>query len=393
MATRWPRVLLLWVCGILAGMQFAKMSVAFHVLQAVYNITPAQMGWALSAVGMVGLLLGVTMGLFAPAIGYRRLLLGALGLGAVLSATQALMPPYPLLLASRVLEGASHLAIVVAAPTLIATSCAPIHRSIAMGLWSTFVGVAFAITAAIGGWLMQRIDVGGLLLAHATAMAVAVAVMARALGPTPVPTTPSQAPQWPGLRQLARQHVTVYTAFETALPGLCFFCYTGMAVALLTFVPTWAGTDRAWVAVVLPLMVMAGNFGAGWLVQHWLPPLRLVRSAFATVAISALWMGWSEATANSIVPAALLLLFAAGLAGGATFALIPALCRDSQRQARANGAVAQMGNLGSSSGPPLLAALMAPLGMTGLLAPVMALSLLGIGLAVWAALHQAGQQR
>ena len=84
--TRWARVFLLWVCGILAGMQFAKVSVAFVALQAQYGVGPAPMGWVLSSVGLVGLVLGVTMGLFAPAIGYRRLLLGGLGLGALLSA-------------------------------------------------------------------------------------------------------------------------------------------------------------------------------------------------------------------------------------------------------------------------------------------------------------------
>ncbi len=33
--TRWPRVILLWVCGVLGGMQFAKVSTAFQGLQAV----------------------------------------------------------------------------------------------------------------------------------------------------------------------------------------------------------------------------------------------------------------------------------------------------------------------------------------------------------------------
>ena len=174
-------MLLLWACGILAGMQFAKVSVAFEPLQQLYGVSPAQMGWALSAVGMVGLVLGVTVGLVAPAIGYRRLLLGGLGLGAVLSAAQAGLPPFALLLVSRVLEGASHLAVVVAAPILIVASAAPAHRSIAMGLWSTFVGVAFAITAAIGKPLMAGLGLGACLLVHAAGMALVCALAWHAL--------------------------------------------------------------------------------------------------------------------------------------------------------------------------------------------------------------------
>ena len=376
--------MLLWACGILAGMQFAKVSVAFEPLQQLYGVSPAQMGWALSAVGMVGLVLGVTMGLFAPAIGYRRLLLGGLGLGALLSGLQAWLPPFPWLMASRVLEGASHLAVVVAAPILIAASCAPAHRSIAMGLWSTFVGVAFAITAAVGDHLMGRLGLGGYLLAHAAGMALGCALAWRA---TRQDRPDAATGPWPRLRTLGQQHLAVYTAFDTALPGLVFLCYTAMAVALLTFVPTWAGADRIWLSVLLPLMVIAGNFGAGWLVQRWLAPLQLVRAAFGAVAVSALVMGWRHGTGDSIAAAALALLLSAGLAGGSAFALIPYLCRKPEQQARANGAVAQMGNLGSSCGPPLLAALMLPWGMAGMVLPVLVFAVAGVSLASWAATH------
>ncbi len=381
-------MILLWVCGVLAGMQFAKVSVAFQALQALYGATPTQMGLVLSSVGLVGLVLGVAMGLCAPAIGYRRLLLAGLGLGALMSALQATLPPYPLLLASRMLEGASHLAVVVAAPTLIAASCAPAHRAIAMGLWSTFVGVAFAVMAALGAHAMAGVGVHGLLLAHAIGMALVattawLALRRDAAGPAPGPM--------PGPRLLLRQHADVYSVFNTALPGLCFFCYTATAVALLTYLPQWAGPDRVWLAVVLPLVVIAGNFSAGWLVQRWFAPLLLARVAFGAVGISALLMGWGHAAGGGFSAAALALMFCGGLSGGSAFALIPALCRTSALQARANGAVAQMGNLGSSSGPPLLAALMAPFGFAGVVAPVLLFALTGVLLATWAARHHAAR--
>ena len=386
--TRWPRVFLLWVCGVLAGMQFAKVSVAFQALQTLYNVTPTQIGLVLSTVGLVGLVLGVTMGLCAPTVGYRRLLLAGLGLGAVVSALQAMLPPFPLLLASRMLEGASHLAVVVAAPTLIAASCAPAHRSIVMGLWSTFVGVAFAITAAVGGPIMARVGVEGLLLAHAVGMALLAVAAWLALRHDRAIAPPGPLP---GLRQLLYQHAEVYRVFDTALPGLCFLCYTATAVALLTYIPPWAGPDQSWLAVVLPLMVIAGNFSAGWLVQHWFAPLLLARLAFGAVGISAVLMGWSHATGGSIAAAALALMFCGGVSGGSAFALIPALCRTSALQARANGAAAQLGNLGSSSGPPLLAAAMVPFGLSGVVVPVLLFALLGVALATWAARHHAAR--
>ena len=262
-------------------MQFSKISFAFEALQLGYGVTPAKMGLILSTVGMMGLVFGVTVGLFAHAIGYRRLLLVGMGLGTVLAWVQSLMLPYPLFLLTRVLEGASHLAVVVAAPTLTAASCAPRHRSIAMGLWSTF-------------------------------------------------------------------------------------CYTVMAVTLLTFIPQHAGRDRTWLAVALPLMGTGGAFCAGWLAQYWLSQLRLLRISFCGVGLAGLGVWLCSGMGTGIAPAAVPLMFMAGLAGGAAYALVPYLSGDSLLHAHANGAIAQMGNLGSTLGPPLFAALMVPLGLLGM---------------------------
>ena len=392
-STHWPRVAVLWLSGILAAMQFAKIAVAFVELQNHYAASAASMGWVLSTVGMVGLLLGVTMGLLAPRIGYRRLLVGGLGLGALLALSQSFLLPLPWFWASRVLEGASHLAVVVAAPTLMAASAAPQHRAIAMGLWSTFVGVAFAITGAAGLPFIDRFGLSALFHAHAlglavVAMAVALLLPADVLRQR-VPEAPAQWHPMPlHLQALLRQHVHIYTRWTTALPGLCFLGYTGMAVALLTFLPQQGGADRVWLAATLPLTGVAGTFCAGWVAQYWLSPLRLTRWAFVSVGVSGLawglglWVGWW------VAPVALVLMFAAGLAGGSSFALIPFLNEEPAQQARANGAVAQMGNLGSTLGPPCFALAISGLGGSGLALCVLLCACFGLSLSLWGTAQQ-----
>lgn len=384
--THWPRIVCLWLCGVVAAMQFAKMALAFTAVQQWYGLSAAQMGIILSTVGLTGLVFGVTMGLYAHAIGYRRLLLTGLALGAVLAALQALMLPPFWLWATRLLEGVSHLAVVVTAPTLIAAQCAPRQRSVAMGLWSTFVGVAFALTGAFGPSVLLGLGLNGLLGLHALAMAVMVGWVAAAV---PADLEAFGVRAWPRWQAVPRHHLHIYTRWETALPGLCFFCYTGMAVALLTFLPLQAGANTPWLAVVLPLTGIAGTFSAGWLAQTWVTPLWLVRLAFAGVGLAglSLWVcsaiGWDKA------PAALLLMYLAGLSGGAAFSLIPYLSHESLLQSRANGAVAQMGNLGATLGPPLFAALLAAWGVAGLTVPVVALALLGMAVASWGARQRA----
>lgn len=81
--------------------------------------------------------------------------------------------------------------------------------------------------------------------------------------------------------------------------------------------------------------------------------------------------------------AALLLMLVSGLAGGCAFALIPQLNQDAAQQARANGAVAQMGNLGATLGPPLFAWSSAWHAAWGIAVPVVLLAALGGVLIQW----------
>ncbi len=117
-----------------AAAQYGKVSVVFDALPSVYPGAGAALGFVVSLVGLVGIVFGVVAGLVVARVRYRRALISALWIGAGMSAFQALLPGLPLLLASRVIEGASHLAIVVAAPTLIAQLSAPKDRGLTLSL-------------------------------------------------------------------------------------------------------------------------------------------------------------------------------------------------------------------------------------------------------------------
>lgn len=57
--TQWLNVILLWVAGISAAVQFAKFSVSFDDLLAHYQAGATSTGAALSAVGIAGLIFGI----------------------------------------------------------------------------------------------------------------------------------------------------------------------------------------------------------------------------------------------------------------------------------------------------------------------------------------------
>ncbi|HBD91000.1 MAG TPA: hypothetical protein DC061_10585, partial [Gemmobacter sp.] len=173
-------VLVLWGAGLGAAAQFGKMSVTFDLVAQTYaSAGPAMLGLLVSIVGFPGLIFGTTAGIFVEGLGYRRVLLGALVAGAGLSALESLMLPLPVMLALRVAEGMAHLAIVVAAPVLIAQIAPASRQGLAMTLWSSFFGVAYSALALFGRPLALAFGEPSLFLAHAAYMLGIAALLER----------------------------------------------------------------------------------------------------------------------------------------------------------------------------------------------------------------------
>ncbi len=374
-------VLLLWLAGLGAAAQFGKISILFETLRSTYGGQgEVALGLVVSIVGMVGLIFGTTAGLLVARIGPRRAIVAALAAGAAMSALQSLMPAYPLMLASRIIEGASHLAIVVVGPTMIATLAPEDRRPLAMTLWSSFFGVTYAILALIG----PHAGPTSLFLGHAGYMAALAAILALTLPPDP-------KGQALPMGNLIAQHAQIYASPRLSAPAMGFCCYTFLYVAILTLLPPETPeTHRALIAAGMPLVSIAVSLTLGvWLLGR-MSAVRLVQAGYA-VAIPGfllLWLSWGQGV--GMVAGGFLLSAALGIVQGASFAAIPELNLTADDRARAAGAVAQLGNLGTTTGTPVLAALLATSGPAGLAATAVLLCSLGIAIH---ALQRARRQR
>jgi DHA1 family inner membrane transport protein len=372
-------VLVLWGAGLGSAAQFAKLGVIFDLIARAYpQAGEVSLGLVVSVVGFVGLIFGTTAGLLVERLGYRRVLVWALAAGAALSAAQATVPPLPVMLALRLVEGLSHLAIVVAAPVMIAQVAPLRHQGLAMTLWSSFFAVSFAFVAWAGRPLAEAQGVAALFLAHAVFMAVFAGLIAALL---PADTVPPQRAL--SLPTLLRQHGEIYASAREGAPAMGFFCYTLVYVALLTLLPPLVPGQQALVAGAMPMTSIVVSLTLGvWLLGR-APAISMVQGGFAVAALAAvaLWMVWGQGW--PMVAASLVLAGALGLVQGASFAAIPQLNPTAEGRARAAGAVAQLGNLGTTSGTPLLAALIAGQGATGLALFCLLPAVAGIALHRW----------
>ncbi len=370
--TRFGLVLLLWVAGLGAAAQFAKFSVIFPGLGELYPQAGTSLGFLVSIISLIGIVLGTTAGMFVARIGFRRLLLLALLLGAAVSAYQATLPAFPLMMTSRIVEGISHLIIVVAAPTLIAQVSAQRHRPITLTLWGTFFGVAFAIVAWFGLPLVSAHGMHALFIAHAAAMMIVATVLFFQL-PRIVKTDPDHL--LPGFRELISRHAEIYASPSMAAPALGWLFYTLTFVSLLTLLPgTVADTDRAFVIGAMPLASIASSMTLGIILLQRLSAVQVILIGFAFAIAIGLWLGFDPGNAYLCIA----LFCALGLVQGASFAAVPQLNSEPTTQAYANGAIAQMGNLGNTCGTPLLLAIMVSFGFGGVIVLIIGCYTLGI---------------
>ena len=367
-------VLALWAAGLGAAAQFGKISVLYQTLGVEYaGHAGFGIGVMVSIVGIVGLIFGTTAGLLVSRIGPRRAILTALILGAAISAIQSFFPSYSVMMATRVLEGFSHLAIVVVGPTAIAANASPRYQGLAMTLWSSFFGLTYAVLAFGAHGLIASHGPASLFILHAGWM-LAIAGVLFALMP---PDIRSASPTARG--SLIAQHAAIYASPRVAAPAMGFVCYTVTYVAVLTLLPAvatpgWGG----FIAVAMPLISIAISLTFGvWALRH-LAAYRLVQLGFAAAIVFSLglWATWGSGAPEAAF--ALALAAALGIVQGASFAAIPQLNPAVADRAAAAGAIAQLGNLGTTTGTPLLTLIMMQFGATGLAMFLIGFSALGI---------------
>ncbi len=369
-------ILLLWGAGLGAAGQFAKFSVVLPEVAALYPGRGATIGFLVSLVSCVGVILGLIAGVMLNRIGARRTLLYSLLLGAAVSLFQTLLPPFPIILASRVLEGLSHLGIVVAAPTLISTLASTRFRSLAMSLWGTFFGVAFALTAWLGLPLVREYGVDSLFLVHAIHMALMACLLAALLPASADSSThENQETHRHPFRDYLRRHRQAYGSPFIAAPSCGWLFYAATFVALLTVLPTLIPDDeRAVVAGIMPLASIAVSMTLGVFLLRVMKAVQVATLGFVLAMLLAVLFVMLPTTAW--IPIAL--TGSLGLVQGASYAAIPQLNSQVADQAIAYGTMAQTGNMGNIIGTPLLLAVLGAANLSTMMATVVCLYLVAI---------------
>ncbi|MGI9367216.1 MAG: MFS transporter [Ruegeria sp.] len=371
------QVILLWIAGLGAATQFAKIAIPFADVGLLYPDNADAIGWMLSIISLTGVFLGAMSGAIVGQVGPSKLLMSGLVLGGAISLFQATVPGFHLMLASRIIEGLSHLAIAVAAPTLIAQITQGKARNMAMVLWSTFFGVAFALNAWFGIPFVSRFGLPSFFALHGVLMLVIAASVF--LFPARVEGEASGESNW-SFASFIEANIRSYRSPFISAPAIGWLFYTLTFVSLLAILPGRLPEDvSASVAGFMPLAGIIMSWAFVPLLLNFMSCIAVVNLGFGLgiLAIVSLYFGAPLAFACVALFAVL------GLVQGGSFAAVPELNASVEDQALSYGAMAQTGNAGNLLGTPVLLAILWRTSDVGMFATVIGFYGIAIAFNIW----------
>ncbi len=355
--TDWQAVFAVIAAGVIVSMQVGKLPPLLGQLRAEFGLDLVLGGLVASSISLIGGLCGIAAGFAGDRIGGRRALMFGLLINAAGSLLGAFSPDTALLLAARLVEGLGFVITVVCGPSLVAMAAQPAQRSLALGLWSSYMplGVTFGMLGALAvnhGLLDWR----GLWLVLAALPLTAALLLPRLTADIPV------APP-------RKFNAAVLRRPGPWLLAGCFACYTTQWFCIVTWIPTYLKESGLQSETLLALGIAAvvlvnavGTTVSAAVMHRGLPRWLII----AVVSLGMGALGTASFAPDIPVLAKIALAMAASGFGGmlpaAVLAGVPAQARDASEIATVNGVVVQLLNIGSFVGPPALAALVAYFG-------------------------------
>jgi cyanate permease len=371
--TTWGVVFAALTMGVVAALHIGKVPPALPLIREELGLGLVGGGFVISMFSGLGMLLGVLTGGLADRIGHRRTtLIGFLFLvaGGCMGASADGLPG---MLTSRALEGLGFMAVGVTMPGIVSAASSARDRPLALGLWSVFTPLGFAIALLLTpmalttvGWRTVWVGLAGLSL-------VTLLVLR--------PMLPLAATSAPVARRSFGQRLSdVLARPRLWLIAAAFGAYAFQWVTVMAWLPTYLVDDLGFslgaassVTALIVVVNVPGNIGAGALMRAGWSPRRIIviGSCAMGVTASALFLG---SGLGALAGIGLCLLFSVSGGGipAALFAQIPQASPSPSHAGQANGMLMQGSATGQFLGPPLIGAAVAAAGgaWSGAVAPL-----------------------
>lgn len=357
--TPWTVVAVLIGTGVVSAFQVGKVPGVLPVLRNDMQFSLFASSWVISMLNVIGAITGILMGAFADRIGYRRLIISGLSLMLLGCFTGGYTSNVSMFLISRFLEGIGFFCTILSAPSLISRIAQPAHLRLILGFWGAYMPAGIAVMLFLSPYVVSTAGWRGLWFLNGL---ICLAVLLLFVFATV---------HLPQIRKTGTHHAgnlvknikTVLSTPGPVLLSICFFCYAGQWMALMSFLPTFfieqAGmgieTASLWTALAV-LVNIPGNITGGFLSQKNVPRRTVLSLAFivATAFTAGIYVSAMPLIARLIL--CLCYSYVSGLIPGTLMAAVPFFSPGKVYLGAANGLLMQGSNMGTLLMAPALAA-------------------------------------
>jgi len=363
--TPWGLVCILLGAGILSAFQVGKVPPVLQDIRSDLSISMFHAGWVLSVFNLIGLMLGTATGAIADALGHRRLMLFGIGLQIAGSFLGAISPSFGWLLATRFMEGAGFLAVIVSTPTLIFQVVREKDIRMALSVWSCYLPAGAAMMMVLLPFYLKFTSWQGLWQINGVLLTLYGILLARATAKIPF-LNGSQSLKF---NSLAADMFKTITSPGPLVLALIFITYSLQWLAVMGFLPTLLlekyGFSRAlasWLTAGMVFLNIFGNLAGGRLLKNGCKRWILIGLASFVMGSCAIAIYSSGNNFLLNYSGCLIFSLVGGLIPASVIGAAPLYAPSKTLVSTTTGFVIQGGQSGQVLGPPVLAWLVSTTG-------------------------------
>ncbi len=334
-------------------------------IRADLAISLVRAGWVLSVFNFIGLILGTCTGAIADALGHRRLMLFGIGLQIAGSFLGSVSPSFGWLLATRFVEGAGFLAVVVSTPALIFQVVQEKDVRMALSVWSCYLPAGAALMMVLLPFYLKVTTWQGLWQINGVILALYGILLAKTTAGIPF-LNPSQSFKF---KRLGRDIFKTMTSPGPLVLALIFITYSLQWLAVMGFLPTLLlekyGFSKAlasWLTAGMVFLNIFGNLAGGRLLKSGCR--RWILIALASFVMGSCAIAIYAPGVNFMLNYTGCLIFSlvGGLIPASVIGAAPIYAPSKNLISTTTGFVIQGGQSGQVIGPPVLAWLVSTTG-------------------------------
>ena len=275
--------------GSVGAAQIGKLPGALPAIRADLDFGLVAAGWLISTIVLIGAAASIGAGMIGDRFGHRRMLLAGTALVCIGSLAGAAAEGLPTLIVTRFVEGVGYIAVISAAPVLIARAAADGDRPVAFGVWSFYMPFGMAAMVALspflidgfGGW--RGLWAFNALLAFLAALFLVMALRGDRFAPLHVETPVRVRDIW---RTVCRAGPWVV--------AISFGTYSLVFLSSMAFLPTFLVEREGFSVATASLLIgfavfmnAPGCFAGGWMIKKGVPGWAGVLAGHLGMAICA----------------------------------------------------------------------------------------------------------